>query len=64
MEVASDHILHIVMYIWVKCIIDKEKKKWDRTWFYESVVDWMEEELNVSFHLIVRKGHGLSKLNN
>jgi len=31
--------------------------------FNPSVVDWMEEDLNVSFQSIVRKGRGLSGLN-
>lgn len=33
------------------------------SWFYPSVVDWMEADLNVSLQSIVRKVLGLSRLN-
>lgn len=52
------------MYIRVKWIIEKKKKKRRAgTWFYVSVVDWIEAYLIVSLQSIVRNGQGLSGLN-
>lgn len=36
---------------------------WAETWFYPSVVDWMEADLNSNLHLTIRKGLDLSGLN-
>ncbi len=43
-QVATDLFFHIVMYFWVKGIIEEEKKRRVGTWFYSSV-DWMVADL-------------------
>ncbi len=63
-KVATDVFLHIVMYIWVKRIIKKEKKCRVGYWFSPLVVDWIEaDQLNVSLQSIVGKGWDLTGLN-
>lgn len=46
MEVVKNLLFRIVTYIWVKRVIEKEKKIYRD--FYHSVTDWMEIDLNVS----------------